>query len=70
MDFKQKGDCDSCDFGSCDSGLEGEKKMPLCDQVEAETWIEAEFEEVWNVDLNGLVDQIEDAALSFERWIS
>lgn len=38
--------------------------------MEAETWIETEFEDDWTMDLNGLVDQIEDAALSIERWIS
>lgn len=32
--------------------------------------VENEFEENWNVGLNGLVDQTEDAALSFEWWIS
>lgn len=82
MDFKQKDDCDSCNFGRyVDSGFEGEKKMlssrlyevPKEMRWRLKTWVfmvETGFEENWNVNLNSLVDQIEDAVLSFERWVS
>lgn len=41
--------------------------------MEAETWVltvETGFEKNWDVDLKGLLDSIEDAAVSIRLWMS
>lgn len=41
--------------------------------MEAETWVftvETGFEKSWDVDFEGLVEYIEDAAVSIGLWIS